>query len=70
MTDAQQQKLMRLLLGARSLRSNKWLAEMDRRQRKAKRTQSLTRKQVMEKHGISGAEIRAEANWWKRANGS
>ena len=70
MTDAQQQKLMHLLLGARSLRSNKWLAEMERRRPMAKRSESLTRKRVMEKHGISEAGIRAEANWWKTANGS
>ena len=70
MTDAQKQKLMNLLLGIRSQRSNKWLAEMERRRRKAKRGESLTRTQVMEKHGISEAEIRGEAHWWKSGNGS
>ena len=63
MTDAQKQKLMRLQLGIRSQRSNKWLAEMERRRRKAKRSESLTRTQVMERHGISETEIRGEAQW-------
>ena len=70
MTDAQKQKLMRLLLGSRSQRSDRWLAEMERRMRKAKRSESLTRTQVIEKHGLSEAEIRREAHWWKSGNGS
>ena len=70
MTDAQKQKLMRLLLGSRSQRSDRWLSEMERRIRKSKRSESLTRPQVIEKHGISEAEIRKEAQWWKRGNGS
>jgi hypothetical protein len=70
MSESQQQKLMNLLLGVRSQRGDEWLAEMDRRQRKVKRSESLTRAQVLEKYGISEAEIRAEANWWKRGNGS
>ena len=70
MSDSQRKKLMHLLLGIRSQHSDKWFAEMERRRRKAKRSESLTRAQVMEKHGISETEISTEANWWKRGNGS
>ena len=61
---------MRLLLGIHSQRGDKWLAEMERRRRKAKRSESLTRGQIMQKHGISETEIRKEAHWWKSGAGS
>ncbi len=61
MTDAQKQKLMRLLLESRAQRNDRWLADMERRMRKAKRSESLTRTQVIAKDGISEAEIRREA---------
>ena len=70
MTDAQKQKLMHLLLASRSQFSDRDLAEMERRRRKAARGGGLTRAQVMEKHGISEAEIQREAHWWKSGNGS
>ena len=61
MSDTQRKKLMHLLLGVRSQHGDKWLAEMERRRRKAKRGESLTRAQVMKKHGISETEISTEA---------
>jgi hypothetical protein len=70
MSDSQREKLMNILLGIRSQHGDKWLAEMERRRRKAKRGESLSRVQVMKKHGIDEKEISTEANWWKRGNGS
>lgn len=57
MTDAQKQKLMRLLLGSRSQLSDRELAELERRRRRSLRGGSLTRAQVMKRHGITEAEI-------------
>ena len=70
MTDAQKQKLMRLLLGSRSQLSDRELAELERRRRRSLRGGSHTRAQVMKRHGITEAEIQTEAHWWKGGNGS
>lgn len=62
MTDAQKKKLMLVILGSQPQWNEKRLAQMQRRRQNSRHCESLTRTQVMEKHGIIEAEVRKEAH--------
>ena len=70
MSDAQREKLATLLLALRSQRSERWLADMERRRRRAIRGGGIGRGAVLKKHAINETEIAAEAGWWRRGSGS
>ena len=59
MTDAQREKLMNLLLRSRSQRSNKWLAEIERRKKEMKAGKKISRDEAMRLLGITENDLAA-----------